>query len=136
MRKYYLFNIKKEVYEYYKKNKHELYNNLKCLSKLKKEDFNHGVSLFHQLCEPFDVDLLNNYLIDKYKLISYNGKFELKNTYIYLKSSRIIVKTNVNLPGIFLDFKCYNRLIFVIDFEMKDYFFLCDSYNTNIYAYN
>lgn len=131
MRKYYLFVIRKEVYQYYTKNEAKLFESLQYLYYLQKEDLEYGYSLFHQLCEPFDIKRLQNYFEDKYQLQGKNGKYEISNCYLYLKPSRVIIRTNVNMPGIFIDFKCYNRLIFVVDFEMKDYFFLCQDYNNS-----
>ena len=135
MRKYYLFVIRKEAYQYYSNNTKSLFKMLNYLYYLKKEDFEYGYSLFHQVCEPFDVGRLEFYFEDKYKLKKSHGKYEFEDTYIYLKPTRVIIKTNVNIPGLFMDFKCYNRLIFVVDFEMKDYFFLCNDYNNHKYSY-
>lgn len=135
MRKYNLFVIRKDVYQYYSNNTKALFNMLQDLYYLKKEDFEYGYSLFHQICEPFDVERLKFYFEDKYKLKEKNGKYQFEDTYIYLKPARVVIKTNVNLPGLFMDFKCYNRLIFVVDFEMKDYFFLCGDYNNRKHSY-
>ena len=129
MRKYYLFVIRKEAYQYYCKNTKKLFQTLKYLHQIPKEEFETGYSLYHQICEPFDVERLQYYFEDKYQLTLKNGRYEVENTYVSIRPSRVIMKTNVNLPGVFIDFKCYNRLIFVVDFEMKDYFFLCQDYN-------
>lgn len=129
MRKYYLFVIRKDVYEIYKNNPTALFRTMNNLYHLKPIDYEYGVSLFHQLCEPFRVSLLEDYMQDKYKLEKKNGVYQFEDNYIYIKPSRCIVKTNVNMPNIFIDFKCYNRLIFVVDFVMRDYFFLCQDYN-------
>lgn len=129
MRKYYLFVIRKDVYEVYKNKPDALFRTMNNLYHLKPIDSEYGVSLFHQLCETFHVSLLEDYLKDKYQLTKTDGVYQFENNYIYIKPSRCIIKTNVNMPNIFIDFKCYNRLIFVIDFRMQDYFFLCQDYN-------
>lgn len=129
MRKYYLFVIRKEVYEFYKHKPESLFRTLKNLYHLEKDDFEYGFSLYHQLCETFDVERLEQYMIDKYHLEKKGDVFYYENNYMLIKPSRVILKTNVNMPHLFIDFKCYNRLIFVVDFDMYDYFFLCDDYN-------
>lgn len=129
MRKYYLFVIRKEVYEIYKNNPGALFRTLQNLYHLKNEDLEYGISLYHQLCEVFQVNRLEEYIIEKYHLEKKRDIFFYENNYLMIKPSRVILVTNVNMPNIFIDFKCYNRLIFVIDFDMQDYFFLCDDYN-------
>lgn len=129
MRKYYLFVIRKEIYEIYKHRPESLFQTLKNLYTLDSKDFEYGISLYHQLCEPFDVKRLEDYMQEKYHLEKKGTIFLYKNNYLLIKPCRVIIKTNVNLPNIFLDFKCYNRLIFVVDFDFYDYFFLCDDYN-------
>lgn len=129
MRKYYLFVIRKDVYEIYKNKPEALFKTLQNLYYLKKNDFEYGISLYHQLCEVFQVDRLEDYMVEKYHLEKKNNIFFYENNYIMIKPSRVILVTNVNMPNIFIDFKCYNRLIFVIDFDMQDYFFLCNDYN-------
>lgn len=129
MRKYYLFVIKKDVYEVYKDKPDALYKTLYNLYHLSSENFEYGWSLYHQLCEPFDVERLEQYMESKYQLEKKNNKYYIENNYLYIRPSRVIIKTNINMPNIFIDFKCYNRLIFAIDFDMHDYFFLCSDYN-------
>lgn len=117
------------MYEIYKHKPESLFRTLRNLYCLKPEDFEYGISLYHQLCEPFDVKRLEDYMIEKYRLEKRGHIFIYENNYMMIKPARIIIKTNVNMPNLFMDFKCYNRLIFVVDFDMLDYFFLCEDYN-------
>lgn len=129
MRKYYLFVIRKDIYQIYRDKPKALYKTLKNLSVLTAPNLEYGISLYHQICDTFQVERLQTYLEDKYKLEQVNGLYRYQDNYIYLKPARVIIQTNVNMPNIFIDFKCYNRLIFVVDFKSDDYFFLCDDYN-------
>lgn len=129
MRTYKLFVIKKDIYNIYKDKPLSLYKTLYNLSNIEKENLQLGVTLYHQLCDVFDVNRLEKYMEDKYKLEKKNGIYSVGNNKMLIKPSRTIIKTNTNIPNIFIDFKCYNRLIFVVDFEQEDFFFLADDYN-------
>ena len=63
MKKYYLFVIKNDYYRIYRKNPYILYKILERLYMLEKYDFSYGISLYKQLCQPFGVKLLKNYII-------------------------------------------------------------------------
>ena len=122
MREYNLFIIKKEHMEIYKDNSRFLFELLENLYNLKK-NFNYGITLYEQLCKPFDINILSKYLNERYNLSNKNI-FDINNTLIILKPSRIIVKSKYNLPNIIKVFNYYNYNIFVCDFKKKDYFWL------------
>jgi hypothetical protein len=129
MRKYYLFVIRKDIYQIYQNKPDALFRTMRNLYQLQKEDFEYGISLYHQLCEPFDVERLERYFEEKYRLVKQQGKYRYHHNVMLIRPSRCIIQTQVNIPNIFIDFKCYNRLIFAIDFDNQDYFFLCNDYN-------
>ncbi len=131
MHEYYLFHIKHDIYQLYKKNCYPLYQTLKNIYHLKAEDLNYGRNLYRQLCVTFNLKIVNEYLDKRYYLIYYK-----KNMYYFINSytkektlvkvgySRIYIKSNVNLPKIIEIFKFYNQKIFVCNFKTGDYFWL------------
>ena len=134
MRKYYLFIIKKEFRNVYKLNAQILYFTLENIYQLKNDYFVYGISIYNQLCNVFDTEIVSNYLIKKNKkyIKKHGNTFYVNDIYAGEKSclqvnhSCIVLKTHCNLPYIMQIFKWYNDNIFVCDFENKDYFWLSD----------
>lgn len=129
MRKYYLFIIKNEYYKIYKKNPKILYRTMESLYLLKRSDIAYGVSLFNQICQPFSVRLLNNYIKDRYKYQQVSKKVikirALANQdFLQIGYATSIVFTNNKNPEIFQVFNIYNKKIFVCDFENREYTWL------------
>lgn len=131
MREFHLFIINKQVY--YKDREESLYNILYELNNMKGY-YNYGVSLYKQICKPFDVELISKYLNDKYRL-NKKDTFYINNVLINLKPSRIIIKSPYNLPSIMKIFNFYNRNILVCDFKNGDYFWLNDIINGKLLEY-
>ena len=97
MKKFYLFEIRKEFYQVYKKNSFVLYKTLENLHNLQRENLNYGISLFNQICNIIDKKNINNKLIDyikinddKYLVNEYNEEtiITIKNTYICYNTNR------------------------------------------------
>ncbi|MEG0826368.1 MAG: hypothetical protein RR404_02735 [Bacilli bacterium] len=128
MRKYHLFIIRSDFKESYYKNSKVLYQTLFNLYKLKSEDCRIGVSIFHQICNLFNPDLLINYIKEKYKLKSKKNHYFLINneerTFVNFNYSCTIIYTNKNIPFIFKILYLYNKNVFIVDFENEDYFWL------------
>lgn len=129
MRKYYLFILKKEYYDQYKNKSYVLYRMLENLYRLKTYDFSYGINIYNELCLPFSVKVLKNYINNKVpykrinnKIIKLDSMFE--KTYLQINYSCVIIKTNVNFPQILKIFNIYNKNIFVCDFKAQDYFWL------------
>lgn len=122
MREYNLFVIKKEYFELYKNRPLYLFNILKKLFYFQ-TNFNYGITLYEQLCNKINVIRIREYLNDKYDL-KCNNLFYVDQVLIELKPSRIILKSKMNYPRIIKSFNCYNRFIFVCDFNNDDYFWL------------
>lgn len=127
MRKYYLFIIKKDYYDIYKKNPLVLYKTLENLYRLKNSDLNYGLTLYNQICEIVDIERLKNYFIHV-KEEEKNNKFLIRLdkelTVIDFHYSCIICSSIKNYPSIFKVLNYYSKYIFVCDFVNKDYFFL------------
>lgn len=129
MHTYYFFIIRKEIRKIYSKNTYILFEILKNLYELEKENLVYGVSLYHQLCIPISTTLLSNYLREKipcsriekdtYHLLSFYEK-----TLISIRHANIIVKSNVELSRITKIFNIYHENFFVCDFSSRHYFWL------------
>lgn len=136
MRKYYLFQIRKDFFKIYKNNSYVLYKTLENLKTMKSKDFSYGLSLYESLCQTFDVLLLNRYLKNKYygKIHSQKNRHIITNprnkNYILIEIhySCIIILTNTNLPNIMREFNYYSHYIFVCDFMNEDFFWLDNQY--------
>lgn len=129
MRKYYLFIIKKEYYNQYKNKSYVLYKILENLYHLKSYDFSYGIQIYQELCLPFSVKLLSNYIYNRIhyrkinsKIIRLESKFE--TTYLQINPTCTVIETNVNFPQILKIFYIYSKEIFICDFQNKDYFWL------------
>ena len=129
MRKYYLFVIKNEYYKIYRKTPSMLYKTLENLYMLERYDFSYGISLYNQLCQPFSVKLLNNYIKNKYKCYNINSKvLQIKSlvekTFLQIGYGVTVIFTDKEYPEILKVFNIYNRKIFVCEFEQNKYFWL------------
>jgi len=133
MREYNLFVIKGEYLNIYKNNPGQLFELLKKLYCMNK-NLNYGITFYEQLCNYITIDTLRYYLNTKYNLDNYN-KFYIDETYIILKPSRIVLKSKYNVPNIIKVFNCYNRNIFVCDFENGDYFWLNNFVRSKVLKY-
>ena len=141
MRKYYLFLIKREYYELYYNNSLALYSMLNSLKNMRSFDFKYGVMIFDEICAPFSVKLLNNYINQKIKhknisnrLILFKDDFE--ETYLKLNYPCLIIKSNTNIPKIMHTIYIYNKNIFVCDFDNDDYFWLKDYFQSTLKKYD
>ena len=128
MRKYHLFIINKEVYFKYKNKSYVLYKILESLYNLTSYDFSFGFNIYKQICMPFAVKILKNYIKEKMSYIKINNKVikisNKEDIYLNINYASTIIKTSVNLPSILRIFNIYNKYIFVCDFKNKDYFWL------------
>jgi len=129
MKKYYLFVIKNEYYKIYRKTPYMLYKTLENLYLLERYDFSYGISIYNQICQPFSVKLLNNYIKNKYKCYNVNSKILqikslIEKTFLQVGYSTTIIFTNTESPEIFKVFNTYNRKILVCEFEQNKYFWL------------
>lgn len=131
MRKYYLFMIKSDYYKSYKNNSFVLYNTLRNLYFLKKNNFSYGISLYHSVCQTINSNLLINYIKRKYHHKNINSNIikllsENERTIVQINRSCIVVLSNINLPDILKTFYIYNKRMFVCDFKNEDYFWISD----------
>lgn len=137
MRKYYLFIIKNEVYNSYYHNGDVLYKTLENLFKLKSNNVNYGLSIYHQICQTFNIDIVNNYfqirrnfLVKKKnkKIFVYN-RDDKEKYLIEVRYSCIVIYCKYNLPKVLKLLNYYNSKIFVCDFNNRDYFWNNKNYS-------
>lgn len=129
MRKYYLFIIRQEYAKMYQKQSYVLYRMLEKLFRMSAYDFSFGSDIFKELCSPFAVPLLNNYIKNRIHYKKINSRIikiesMVEKTYLQIGYPCIVILTNVNRPQILKIFNIYNRNIFLCDFEHEDYVWL------------
>lgn len=130
MRKYYLFIIKNDVYEAYYKNSEILYKTLENLFNMKHGNFNYGISIYNQICNTFNIEVLNsyfqlrkNFFVKKRKKKILVHNMDDKERYlIEIRNSCLIIYCKYNLPKILKLLQFYNPKIFICDFYNRDYF--------------
>ena len=127
--KYYLFVIKKE---FYKKNDKYLYSMLENLKYMKRENYNYGFSIYHNVCYFFNDSIIKNYLEKKYDMKCENNIYKIgDDTTLKITKSYACIKTNKHLRELLCIFYIYNKDIFVCNFETKEYFWLKEKITYN-----
>lgn len=136
MRKYYIFNIRRELLVLYKDNPSNLYKLLENIYKMKEEEFTYGYNLFKQICVSIDNLDLNNRLyltmhndlvyskIDNQHII--NNLYKDEVSILTVKKSHLVLESNNSYSSFFSFLNNYQKNYFICDFEMSDYFFLDD----------
>lgn len=133
MRVYYIFLIKKSVYDITKNNPEKLYKTLENIYLLDKEDMYLGYKMFDKICKCLPKNNFNKLVRDtNIENLCYSN---IKNTHIIndflnnevtkmiIKNSHIVVKSNSIYPTLFNSIKSIPNL-FVCDFVNMDYFYL------------
>lgn len=138
MRVYYIFLIKKEVYNITKDNPESLFKLLESIYLLDKKDLSLAFKMFDKLCRKIPKKNFNKLIkdtsLDNLSYTCYlnnhiiNDFLNNETTKLTVYNSHIKVKSNNAIP---LFFKSLNNIpyLFVVDFTNIDYFYL-----TNIYS--
>ncbi|MBO5414436.1 MAG: sporulation inhibitor of replication protein SirA [Bacilli bacterium] len=134
MRVFYIFKIKDEFKYLYKDSPSQLYNLLKQIYYLGKEDIAYGENIFYQLVEPMDKELFDRKLFIKlHKEIPYSkrGEIHIMNNLYKDEISRLIIKntymkieTESSFSSFFNYLTLLNDNLFACDFSYIDFFFL------------
>ena len=83
MRTYYLFIIKKDFWHSYYNNSDILYKTLENLFYMKHGNASYGLSIYHQICDTFNTDIVLNYFqTRKGFVVQKKGKKLLVDNYI------------------------------------------------------
>ena len=134
MRIYYVFNIKKEVFEIYKDTPSVLYNFMYYIYNLNKDYLDYTNIIFNQVAVKFDKTKLDlEIFIQLHNKMRYSKKKEehiINNLYkdeisiMKIKNSYIIINSNKNYTEFFnIINKKYSECL-VCDFINQDYFYL------------
>lgn len=134
MRVFYIFKIKEEFKYLYKDNSSQLYNLLKQIYYLGKNDFNYGENIFCQLTDRIDKSLYDRTLFIKlHKEIPYSKRDNIhimNNLYrdeisrLIIKKSHMRIETESSYSSFFGYLSNLDDNLFVCDFTYTDFFFL------------
>ena len=134
MKVYYVFNIKKEFIKLYKDSPSVLYNIIKNIYYLDKEEVEYGYNIFNQLIEKIEKNKLDRNLFIKFhKYIPYTKRKDIhyinnlyKNEISRLKvnNSYIKIELEQNYSTFFDILKEELDNLFVCSFQKCDFFFL------------
>lgn len=134
MKVYYIFRIKDEFVDLYKDTPSVLYNMLRSLYYLDKEEVDYGYHLFRQLTMPIEKNLLDRRLfISLHQDIPYskrNNVHYINNLYknevsrLIVNNSYIKVEAEQNFSSFFDILKDELDNLFVCTFKNTDFFFL------------
>ena len=136
MRTFYIFKLKKEFVSLYSCSPNSLYNVLRHLYFMKKNEYNYGYSLFNQLTEMINKEELDRNIFIKFhnKMIySKNGNEHIINnlykdeiSIMTIKKAYILLNVNKNYSSFFNALSNISNEYFVCDFSYNDYFWIND----------
>ena len=134
MRIYYIFNIKKEVFDIYKETPSVLFNFFNQLYFLDKENLDYGNTIIKQVSNKFNKEILDlkiylklhNKMIysKRYDEHIINNLFKNEISVMKIKKSYIIINSNKNYTEFFNIISFFYRNCLVCDFVNQDYFLL------------
>ena len=135
MKVYFIFNIKDEFINLYKDNAPVLYNILRGIYYLKKEEVEYGYNLFRQLVSPIEKAKMDRDIFIKlHRDIPY---IKRKNIHIYnnfyseisrltIKGSYIRLEVEQDFSSFFEVINSFSSNFFACDFNHHRFFFLSD----------
>lgn len=136
MKIYYVFNIKKDIFEIYHNTPSVLFNFLNRIYMSNKEDLNYANILFKQVANKYNKELLDLKIFIKYhnKLIYSKRKEEhiINNLYkneisiMKIKRSYIIINSNSDYTEFFKLINYFYKNCLVCDFNNSNYFYIED----------
>ena len=134
MKVYFIFDIKKEFKSLYKGNERVLYNILKQIYYLEKNEVEYGYNLFNQLINKINKNDLDRKIFIKYHQdIPYSKRNQthyINNLYkdeisrLTIKSSYMRLEVENNSKAFFKILSDFSENYFVCDFKNHEYFFL------------
>ena len=134
MRIFYIFNIKKDVYNIYKDTPSVIYNFFNQLYKSNKKDLDYANIIFQQIAYKFNKNKLDLSLyIKMHNKLIYSKKGEehiINNLYkdeisiMNIKNSYILINTNKNYTEFFKLINDEYKECIVCDFINQDFFYL------------
>lgn len=134
MRVYFIFDIKKEFIALYRGNERILFNILKQIYYLQKEEVEYGYNLFQQLINKIEKEKLDRYLFlqlhqdipysKRNNIHYYNNLYKDEISRLIIKKSYIRLETEQLASSFFSYLNNYSSTYFVCEFKYQDYFFL------------
>ncbi len=134
MRMFYIFDIKKDIYELYYNNPSNLFKILENIYYMHEEDINYGFSIFKQLTNRINITKINNEIYIKlHKDLVYtkidnehiiNDLYHDEVSILKIKNSHLIIESNKSISSFFKILNDINNNYFVCDFKEKDFFFM------------
>ena len=137
MRVYFIFDIKEEFINLYRGNERILFNILKQIYYLEKEEAEYGYHLFKQLINPIEKSKIDRTLFLKLHqdipyskrgdIHYYNNLYKDEISRLTVKYSYIKIEAEQLASSFFSYLNLLNPRFFVCEFRYQDYFFLQDS---------
>lgn len=141
MRVYFLFDVKDEFINLYKDNERVLFNILRQIYYLQKEEVKYGYNLFSQLTNRIDNTDLDKYIYIKLhqnipyskreKIHYFNNLYRDEISRLIVKKSYIKLEAEQINSSFFKVLNDYCKNFFVCEFKYQDYFFLDDILSKN-----
>ena len=135
MKIYYIFNIKKDIYDIYQETPSVLYNFFKRLY-INKEDLDYSNIIFKQIAHKYNKEYLDLkiylYMHNKLRYMKreenhiINNLFKNEISIMKIKSSYIIVNSNKDYTEFFNIINYFYKYCLVCDFNNQEYFYLSD----------
>ena len=132
MRKFYIFNINKNMCILAKDSPYMLYKSFEAIYKSNREDVGMAQNLYEQMTLKINQTMINNkiYADNKdnhfYYLVNnvhnYYNKYKSEEEKLTVKNSYLLCEGNTSKPYLLKSLTNYN--FFVCDFDNKDYFWL------------
>ncbi len=136
MRMFYIFDIKKDIYELYYNNPSNLFKILENIYYMHEEDINYGFSIFKQLTNRINITKINNEIYIKlHKDLVYtkidnehiiNDLYHDEVSILKIKNANLLLESNKNYSSFFKILNILNYHFFICDFKEKDFFFIND----------
>ncbi len=137
MRVYFIFDVKEEFINLYLGNERILFNILKQIYYLEKDEAEYGYHLFKQLINPIEKSKIDRALFLKLHqdipyskrgdIHYYNNLYKDEISRLTVKHSYIKIETEQLSSSFFSYLNILNPRLFVCEFRYQDYFFLQDS---------
>ena len=136
MKVFYIFKLKKEVYEIYQKTPSVIYNFLRMIKNSSQEELEYNIVLYREIIDVFDKAKMDlDIFIKLHNKMRYmkrneehiiNDIFKDEVSIMKIKKSYILINSNKNTSEFFNIVKEKYKECIVCDFANQKYFYLTD----------
>lgn len=133
MRKFFIFNVNKEMAILTKNSPYSLYKSMEQIYNMKKNDLQIGLNIYDQIIMPINFQKLDKELFEYFKDNDHYSKFQnqhyIHNKYrpedttLTIHNSFLVLESNALKP-VFLKCLTTKNDFLACDFENRDYFWL------------